>query len=99
MGISIDEQFTPEKCSDPVDDAANLTYINNQEQVQQARAKSAPETMIVDGVRVSQIADSDGSYPVPNCVDCDDPLVLFRLQMGRIRCVACQEHKERFHGR
>jgi RNA polymerase-binding transcription factor DksA len=45
------------------------------------KAQSAPETH----------PDFDGQH----CVECEGDIPLQRLTLGRIRCVECQEHKER----
>lgn len=61
-----------------------------------ARAASAPEG-VPDGKGgvTLQVKQEDGSYPVRECVACDDPLPLGRQELGRIRCVDCQTLKEK----
>jgi RNA polymerase-binding transcription factor DksA len=42
-----------------------------------------------------QTPDANGVYPVLDCVGCEEPLEQHRLQLGKIRCVPCQEAKEK----
>jgi RNA polymerase-binding transcription factor DksA len=72
--------------SDQLDHAAELTHKFTSKAIADARYKAKPQ----------QAPDADGVYPHPDCVDCDEPIVPLRLQMGRIRCVDCQTRFERW---
>lgn len=43
--------------------------------------KSAPETH----------PDFDGNH----CVDCEEPILVARLKLGKVRCVPCQQRLEK----
>lgn len=47
------------------------------------------------GGRIYQVKQPDGTYPIPECVSCFDEIPLLRMEMGRIRCVHCQEFLEK----
>lgn len=71
-------------------DAANyFADLHNRCSEAKARAKAAPE----------QVPNPDGSWPLTTCIDCDEELNSVRLMMGRVRCIACQTHKERMEAR
>lgn len=69
--------------ADHLDQAQELTTQLNDAYVSNARRLSAPE----------QVQRADGSWPQTEC-DCGEPLGA-RLQMGKIRCLACQEDLEK----
>lgn len=78
-----------ERCSDPIDEACKLEQRMTQNDVAKARALSRPEqvpTVDVDGVK---------TWPITECVDCDDDIPQARLELGRVRCVTCQGILER----
>lgn len=75
---------------DVLDRAAQLSQRLNAAYVEAAMRKAAPE----------QVQNADGTWPHPQCVDCDVDIPLGRLNLGRVRCVDCQEaleHTKRFH--
>lgn len=41
-----------------------------------------------------QVVGADGEYPTPDCVDCGEPIIAARLQMGKVRCIDCQTRLE-----
>jgi ribosomal protein S27E len=43
----------------------------------------------------SHIRQHHPDFDGVNCLDCEEPMIAFRLTMGRIRCVYCQEIVER----
>lgn len=65
--------------SDSLDAVAEL-----EESFRQAAIKA---TLIVEPTPI----DFDGKY----CYDCDIPIPKARLDLGKFRCVDCQDHKER----
>jgi RNA polymerase-binding transcription factor DksA len=71
--------------ADDLDEAGKLTQQLNDAYVSNAR----------DAARPQQVQNADGSWPHPNCVECEDPIPQARLALGRIRCVCCQEDYER----
>lgn len=78
-----------EKCADELDRAAHITEMANQASVDAIRWAARPE----------QVQNEDGSWPVTECVECDEPIPVGRLAHGKIRCVPCQEFREKSHGR
>ena len=78
------------KFADPLDQASHLAATLNEDGVRDARRKAAPE----------QEQLPDGTWPTTECVgyageECGDDLPEARLKMGRIRCVRCQQKKEK----
>ena len=71
--------------ADDLDRAADLTRQLNDAYIADVRRRCVPE----------QTVNSDGTWPHPDCVECEDPIPKLRLEMGRIRCVACQTRLER----
>lgn len=87
--------------ADVLDQAAGLTMRQNAAAEQAIRAKNAPEKFpdgrggfIEQKARPGADPEQASSYPMPECVTCDDPIPLLRLKMGRIRCTGCQERRE-----
>lgn len=74
--------------ADILDQAAELSQKMGDMALAAARAKARPE----------QVARDDGSWPHPDCVDCDEPIPAARLALGKIRCIACQTQRERWKG-
>jgi ribosomal protein S27E len=72
--------------ADNLDRAAELTQSLADAAVIEVQRAARPE----------QSRNPDGSWPHPECVDCGEEQLAVRLQMGRIRCVACQTVLE-FH--
>lgn len=75
--------------TDPLDAASHVQDLHNRRSEAAVRAKAAPE----------QVPNPDGSWPMTKCIDCDEELNAVRLMMGRIRCIACQTHKEKMEAR
>ena len=71
--------------ADDLDRAAELTRQQNDAAIEEVRRAARPE----------QVQLADGSWPFPNCDDCDEEIPPQRLALGRIRCVACQHIRER----
>ncbi len=80
--------------TDVLDRASGITMRATAEAERAVRALNDPQS-VPDGKggRIYQVADKDGVYPIPDCVNprCGDVIPLLRLKMGRIRCVHCQE--------
>lgn len=75
---------------DEIDKANLLAQMFNDTALAKARALSKPE----------QVVGVDGQYPITDCVECGEPIIMARLQMGKIRCVDCQtqlETRRRLH--
>lgn len=51
-----------------------------------------------DGTLLTQGRRKDGTWVIPECVDCEDEIHLSRLELGRIRCVVCQSIEEKHRG-
>lgn len=75
--------------TDVVDSANYLAELHNSTCLAAARAKAAPE----------QTQLEDGSWPTTECIDCGIDIEPARLALGKLRCIACQTHKERKEGR
>ncbi len=76
------------KYSDPIDQAAQLSEMYTDIAVNAQRQKCVPQ----------QVQDADGNWPVTECADCGLDIEPGRIEMGRIRCLACQttlESKEK----
>lgn len=69
---------------DPLDQASQLSQRVADAGVAEARHRAAPE----------QVQNADGTWPVTECVDCDGELGE-RMQLGKIRCIHCQELLEK----
>lgn len=75
--------------ADPLDQAAQVSEAHNQACLQRVQQAAKPQ----------QVRNPDGTWPVTECVDCDDEIPAERLDaMGCIRCVICQTKKERNGG-
>lgn len=66
-----------ERSADLIDEANSLAAALTEGAIALARRANAPETH----------PDFDGE----NCVDCDRAIPKERLDMGKVRCVDCQE--------
>lgn len=71
--------------ADDLDRAADLTRKLEEAALVEVQRAAAPQ----------QTRRQDGSWPSPDCVDCDAELSQFRLNLGRLRCVECQEALEK----
>lgn len=69
---------------DEVDQANELAQMETDNHLYLARKRAKPE----------QEQRPDGSWPHPECVDCEGPIGEARLDMGRIRCIHCQTDLE-----
>ncbi len=70
---------------DVIDSACEQEQMATERYVALQRALAAPE----------QYPYPDGSWPTTTCVDCDEPIEEGRLELGKTRCYACQEAKEK----
>lgn len=75
--------------ADDLDRAADLTQMYADDAIREATFRVGPQ----------QVQRADGTWPFPECTDCDNEIPMARLQMGRIRCVYCQERLEKKVGR
>jgi RNA polymerase-binding transcription factor DksA len=71
--------------ADELDRAADLQQAANDAALQRVQRAARPE----------QVQNPDGTWPHTECVDCGEDIELPRLEMGRVRCFACQELLER----
>ncbi len=80
---------TEEHLADPLDKASRNEQLNVLFQEKLIRARAAPE-------QVQREDDSGNKYwPITECVDCGEDIPEGRLNLGKIRCIYCQEEKER----
>lgn len=70
-----------ERSADILEQAEETTTVFTQAAIATARDALEPETH----------PNFDGS----NCVDCEDEIPAARLALRRVRCIRCQETKER----
>lgn len=70
--------------ADDLDAASELTQQLNDAYIRNARDKARPE----------QEQNPDGSWPRTQC-DCGDGIPPARLALGKIRCISCQQDRER----
>lgn len=70
-----------ENYADELDRAAVLQDRMNEDALAAAKEKNKPETH----------PDFDGE----TCVECGEDMPLVRLQLGRIRCISCQQIREK----
>ena len=73
------------KHADPLDLASEQELTSTESYIAQARAKNKPE----------QIQNPDGTWPETECLDCGEEIPQGRLELGKIRCIECQEFLEK----
>jgi RNA polymerase-binding transcription factor DksA len=71
--------------ADVLDQASELTQQLTDAFVRNVRGAARPE----------QVQNADGTWPHPICVECEDDIPPARLALGKIRCIHCQEDRER----
>ena len=71
--------------SDSIDQGTDMAALHTAAAIAAQQRKMAPE----------QVQNPDGSWPVTECLACGDDIPLPRIQMGKVRCVFCQERRER----
>lgn len=75
----------PERFADEGDYATWIEQTNNEALLAEARAKAAPK----------QVANEDGTYPFPECVECGEDIAEGRLKLGFDTCITCATEAER----
>lgn len=71
--------------ADLLDKANEVAQMYADEGLRAVQLKNRPE----------QIQNEDGTWPITECVECDIDIPAVRLALGRVRCVHCQEEKEK----
>lgn len=74
------EREEAERYADPIDAGAKTAEEFTADRVEAARRLAAPE--------------SHPDFEAPYCFDCGTEIPAERLNLGKIRCVACQRIKE-----
>ena len=74
-----------DKHTDPLDIASEQEEWFRESSVRQAMMASRPE----------QTKDENGNWEHEECVDCGEDIPEGRLNLGKIRCIDCQELKEK----
>lgn len=74
-----------ERYADPLDRASSVS----QEFLEQNLAR------ISDRNKPEQVRLPDGTWPHPDCIDCGEEIPQGRLELGKVRCIYCQEALER----
>lgn len=73
------------KHTDPVDLASELEMAHTAHSLRQTQLANRPE----------QVKNEDGTWPEPDCVDCGEEIPKARLELGKVRCIHCQEFLEK----
>lgn len=78
--------------------------MKHTEQVDQANAiaeeyREAMQRRIQDRNKPQQVQNPDGTWPHSECIECDDPIPTGRLELGKVRCVDCQEYEDKRNAR
>lgn len=74
-----------ERFSDTLDQAQAINEQHQEASLALFRERSKPE----------QVRNEDGSWPHPECIDCGVDIPEGRLNLGKVRCLDCQELLER----
>lgn len=69
------------KHADPLDQASENELASTEMYVAQARERNKPE----------QVKNEDGTWPETECIDCGVEIPKGRLELGKVRCIDCQE--------
>ncbi|OFV49737.1 MULTISPECIES: TraR/DksA C4-type zinc finger protein [Oligella] len=79
------------KHADFLDQASENELASTELFIAQVRERNKPE----------QVKNEDGTWQETECIDCGDEIPLARLELGKVRCVYCQEaleKRQRFGG-
>ena len=74
-----------EACADILDQASNVTLASTANQIAHLSYLAAPE----------QVQNEDGTWPETECIDCGCGIEEGRLNLGKVRCLRCQETLEK----
>ena len=74
-----------EACADILDQASNVTLASTANQIAHLSYLAAPE----------QVQNEDGTWPVTECTSCGNDIEEGRLNLGKVRCLMCQETLEK----
>lgn len=74
-----------EACADILDQASNVTLASTANQIAHLSYLAAPE----------QERDAEGNWQVTECLDCGEEIEEGRLNLGKVRCLRCQETLEK----
>ena len=74
-----------EACADILDQASNVTLASTANQIAHLSFLAAPE----------QVRNEDGTWPVTECTSCGNDIEVGRLNLGKVRCLRCQETLEK----
>lgn len=75
-----------EKYTEQIDQANQITEEFTASHIHRIQQRNKPE----------QVQNPDGSWPHTECIDCEDPIPEGRLALGKVRCIDCQELKEKY---
>lgn len=59
------------------------------------RLEQAQRDMAIHKAHNSAAPETHPDFDGAHCVSCDEPIPLARLNLGKVRCVECQTHKEK----
>ena len=74
-----------EACADILDQASNVTLASTANQIAHLSYLAAPE----------QVQNEDGTWPVTECTSSGNDIEEGRLNLGKVRCLRCQETLEK----
>ena len=74
-----------EACADILDQASNVTLASTANQIAHLSFLAAPE----------QVQNEDGTWPTTECISCGNDIEEGRLNLGKVRCLRCQETLEK----
>ena len=82
-----------EACADILDQASNVTLASTANQIAHLSFLAAPEQVRVE------VRHEDGTvtleWPEKECIDCGRDIEEGRLNLGKVRCLRCQETLEK----
>lgn len=85
-----------ERTADVLDVANQATAVAAAVAREEAKRRAAPESIReVDGSITTQGKDAEGKWKIPDCVICGEENAAGRMELGRIRCIACQTRLEK----
>lgn len=78
-----------ENYSDPLDRASELELISTADAIRRVQLRNVQK----------QVPRADGSYPDPDCIKCENPIPLGRLQVAtnNTLCIICATAAERWN--
>ena len=73
------------KYTEQIDQANQIVEEFTTAHIHRIQSKNKPE----------QVRKPDGSWPHTECIECEEEIPTGRLNLGKVRCIDCQELRER----